>query len=1100
MNVKVWTEKVVIPTYEIGKPEKNPIFLEKRVYQGSSGKVYPHPVIEKISDEKVDKEWQACYLENDFIKIMILPELGGRVQMAYDKMKKRHFVYYNEVIKPALVGLTGPWISGGIEFNWPQHHRPSTYDAVDFCIDENEDGSKTVWCSEMERMFGTKGMTGFTLHPDKAYLEIKVKLYNRTDRPQTFLWWANPAVAVNDDYQSVFPPDVNAVFDHGKRDVSEFPIAKGKYYKFDYAPGTDISRYKNIPVPTSYMAITSDYNFVGGYENDTKGGLLHVANHHVSPGKKQWTWGNGDFGTAWDRNLTDTNGPYIELMCGVYTDNQPDFSWLMPYEEKQFSQYFMPYQDLGVVKNASKDAMLNLEFEGDKAILKVYATGIYPDTRIKLTAGDEVFYEDIFDFSPGISLIQEIEIDPKLEKYRYVVSVISNKGTILIDWKPEKETAREIPEAARPAKEPKEISTNEELFLNGQHLEQYRHATYNPLDYYEEALSRDPDDIRCNNAMGLWLLRKGKFAEAVPYFSKAFGRQVNRNPNPYDGEPLFNLGLSFRYQGNNKEAYDAFYKSVWNAAFMDAGYFQISQLDAINQNWNQGLDTVERSLVRNWNNHKARHLKVALLRKLGEEQKAKKLILESLALDHFNFGMYFENFLMGEKSAKAKLVTLMRDNIHNYIEIALDYANSGFFPEAIELLDLGIGQQDSVYPMALYFKGWFLSNDHLTSEASATFKEAEKCNPEYCFPNRLEAVLALQCAMELNPSGDKAPYYLGNFWYDAKQYEDAISCWETSVSIVNTFPTVLRNLALAYFNKQDDADNALITLEKAFQLDRGDARVFMELDQLYKKQNMSVAFRFHLFEQYNDLVAERDDLYIEKAYLFILEKEYAKAYDWIMQRQFHPWEGGEGKVTKAYTGSLIGMAKMAIENREFSEAWDYLEKARNYPHNLGEGKLPGTHENEIDYLSGVAQEGLGEIENASSYWQNAISGASEPMPVWFYNDQPPDSIFYQGLAFMKLGNQEEAKIRFNRLLAYGNEHLNDKVKIDYFAVSLPDLMIWEEDLDVKNKTHCEYLLALGHKGISGSNEKSSLYFQKVLESDNTHFGANEHNAVPMPQT
>ena len=200
-EVRAWVERVVIPTYEPGKPEKNPMFLEKRVYQGSSGSVYPHPVIEKLSDVKVDKEWLACWLENEYVKIMILPELGGRVQMAYDKIKQRHFVYYNQVIKPALVGLTGPWISGGIEFNWPQHHRPGTWDPVDYRIEEHTDGSKTVWCSEIERMYRTKGMAGFRLYPQASFLEINVRLYNRTPQPQTFLWWANPAVAVNDDYQ-----------------------------------------------------------------------------------------------------------------------------------------------------------------------------------------------------------------------------------------------------------------------------------------------------------------------------------------------------------------------------------------------------------------------------------------------------------------------------------------------------------------------------------------------------------------------------------------------------------------------------------------------------------------------------------------------------------------------------------------------------------------------------------------------------------------------------------------------------------------------------------------------------------------------------------
>ncbi|MBP6759094.1 MAG: DUF5107 domain-containing protein, partial [Flavobacterium sp.] len=516
MSVKAWQEDVIIPTYEIGKAEKNPIFLEKRVYQGSSGVVYPYPVVEKIEDEKQDKVYNAVYLENEYIKVMILPELGGRVQMAFDKIKQRHFIYYNQVIKPALVGLTGPWISGGIEFNWPQHHRPSTFLPVDHTIENNEDGSITVWVSENEKMFHQKGMAGFTLHPGKAYLEIKGKLYNPTPVPQTFLWWANPAVAVNEHYQSVFPPDVHAVFDHGKRDVSTFPIATGTYYKVDYSAGVDISNYKNIPVPTSYMAINSDFNFVGGYENDTKAGVLHVANHHISPGKKQWTWGNGDFGKAWDRNLTDEDGPYIELMAGVFTDNQPDFSWMQPYEEKTFTQYFLPYRELGVVKNASQDLLLNLDKEGDKAVIKIFATSLQKKARIVL----EGFMDETLDLSPEQVYEREILvgdvafIDLKLLVY-------SENGRELLSIKSEKAEAKPTPEAAKPAFSPEETPTYEQLYLTGLHLEQYRHATYNATDYYLEALKRDPSDVRNNNAMGLWLLRRGKFSESEKYFNAA---------------------------------------------------------------------------------------------------------------------------------------------------------------------------------------------------------------------------------------------------------------------------------------------------------------------------------------------------------------------------------------------------------------------------------------------------------------------------------------------------------------------------------------------------------------------------------------------------
>ena len=414
-KVIIRQETVTIPTYEIAEYDKNPMFLEKRVYQGSSGRVYPHPVCEGVSDVKTDKEYHAIFLENDFIEVMILPELGGRIQRLYDKTNGYDAVYYNEVIKPALVGLAGPWISGGIEFNWPQHHRPSTFDPVDYTITENEDASVTVWVGEIDKMFHTKGMAGFTLYPDKAYLEIKGQVYNPTDRPQTFLWWANPAVAVNDCTRSIFPPDVCAVMDHGKRDVSKFPIADGVYYKVNYAPGTDISRYKNIPVPTSYMAAHSDFNFIGNYDDSREAGLLHIADHHVSPGKKQWTWGNGDFGRAWDRNLTDENGPYIELMTGMFTDNQPDFTYLKPYEEKSFVQYFMPYKAVGAVKNASTEVVMNMETvageENQRTLrLSLYAPGLLTDITAKLVCdGEEVFAQKMT-LKPGETFEKLVDI------------------------------------------------------------------------------------------------------------------------------------------------------------------------------------------------------------------------------------------------------------------------------------------------------------------------------------------------------------------------------------------------------------------------------------------------------------------------------------------------------------------------------------------------------------------------------------------------------------------------------------------------------------------------------------------------------------------
>lgn len=1093
-SVKAWRAGVSIPTYEVAQPEKYPVFIEKRVYQASTGSVYPHPVIEKISDEPVDKIWDVVYLENDFIKLMIIPELGGRIQMAYDKIRERHFVYYNQVIKPALVGLTGPWISGGIEFNWPQHHRPSTYDPTDSFIEENEDGSITVWVSELERMFRTKGMAGFTLHPDKAYLEIKAQLYNRTPHPQTFLWWANPAVAVNDHYQSVFPPDVNAVFDHGKRDVSEFPIAKGEYYKVDYSPGTDISRYKNIPVPTSYMAITSKYDFVGGYENDSKGGLLHVADHHVSPGKKQWTWGNGDFGQAWDRNLTDVDGPYIELMCGVYTDNQPDFSWLQPYEEKSFKQYFMPYYNVGVVKNATKEALINLEEEGDKIHIKVYVTGIYPKASIELTSENGVCFEKVVDLDPAVGFDEYVAVNYTDFK-NLTLTVKDANGTVLVAWSASYDETGDIPEPAKAAKAPKEIDSVEELFLNGLHLEQYRHATYDPMEYYQEALNRAPGDSRCNNAIGLLKLRRGKFEEALTYFETAITTLTNRNPNPYDGEAYFNKGVALSLLGRKDEAYGAFFKSCWNAAWQAAGYFNIAQIDCARGQFERALEMVEKALVSNWHNHKARHLKVVILRNLGRTNEAIKWADESLAIDQFNFGVRYEKYLLtNETEELVALREMLRGYAHNYIELGIDYAQAGQYTTAVALLTDFVSNNNVTYPMVYYFLGYYSLQLEDKAVADAWFAKAATMPGKYCFPNRLEEVVVLQEVMKYCPTDANAAYYLGNFWYAFKQYADAQTCWEKSIELNDVNPICHRNLALLYFNKTNEKQKARTHLEKAFTQDSEDPRLLMELDQFYKKTNVSLEERYAFLGKHIELVKQRDDVYLEYVTLKNFLGLHKDSLALIDGRQFHPWEGGEGKVSTQYINTHVELAKECLKNGAPEEAVKHLEAAQVYPHNLGEGKLFGAQENDIFYWLGCAYSQLNQQEKAVENWKLASEGLSEPNQAIFYNDQQPDKIFYQGLALLKLGDKAAAEERFEKLYNYGKAHMNDTVALDYFAISLPDLLIWEEDLQKRNQIHCYYLMGLGALGLQNEAEAKTA-FNALKELDVYHLSAHLHDKM-----
>lgn len=1084
-EVIIREEQVVIPTYEIGAADKNPMFLEKRVYQGSCGKVYPYPTTETISPVKTEKTYQAVWLENEYIKVMVLPELGGRIQRAYDKTNGYDFVYYNHVIKPALVGLTGPWISGGIEFNWPQHHRPTTFMPVDHVIQENADGSKTLFVHDVDQMYGTKGITGFTLYPDRAYIEIRGQLYNRTATPQTFLWWANPAVSVNDQTQSVFPPDVHNVMDHGKRDVSRFPIATGVYYKHDYSEGVDISRYKNIPVPTSYMAEKSEYDFVGGYDYGKEAGILHVADHHISPGKKQWTWGCGDFGKAWDRNLTDEDGPYIELMTGVYTDNQPDFTWLKPFEEKTFKQYFMPYKQAGYVKNATIDAMVNMELTKEGVALCAYATSRREHAEIVLTVKGEEVLRDACVLSPVEIYKKVIAVKPEKETDLKVQVLDGSK--VLVEYQPKDQGIPEMAKPAEAAKEPQEILTTEELFLTGLHIEQYRHATYLPDPYYLEGLKRDPSDSRINNAYGNLLMRRGDYAQAEKHFRTAIKRLTWKNPNPYNSEAYYNLGLVLFLQRRFEEAYDAFFKATWCSEQQEMSFYYLAVIATGKEEYEAALELVEKGLVKNWHNIKARGLKAAILRKLGREEEALAWIKESKKIDPFDFLSRFEAyFLTGDEEEKMKLQSLMRNFHENHLMIARDYAEGGFYAEAIEVLRSCT--QDK--PLLHYYAGYYLSLLGKTAESLEEYKKAEAADPLYTFPNKLEDIAVLEAAIAADPDASKAQYYLGCLFYDKLQFERAIALWEASEQKNPAFATLLRNLSIAYYNKQGDPQKAQEKMEKAFALDITDARVFLELDQLYKKLNRSVQERLTNYEKYAigagstaSLVELRDDLMIEYVTLLNSAGRHQECYDTIMGHTFRPWEGAEGKVSMQYKAALVQLAKQKLKDAASQEAEKLLEKALEYPINLGEGRLEGTKDNHIWYLLGIAREAMGKA--ADDCWQKATEGTDEPAGMMYYYDQPADMILYKGLAYEKLGEHRAACACFHKLIDYGEQHIHDEVKIDYFAVSLPDFLIFEDDLTKRNEAHCYYLMGLGNLGL-GKKAHAAEYFDEVLRRDPSH--------------
>jgi tetratricopeptide (TPR) repeat protein len=627
---------------------------------------------------------------------------------------------------------------------------------------------------------------------------------------------------------------------------------------------------------------------------------------------------------------------------------------------------------------------------------------------------------------------------------------------------------------------PEEVKTNEQLFLTGLHLEQYRHATWSPVDYYEEALRRDPNDVRCLNALGLWYIRKCRFGLAEGYLRKAVRLITKRNPNPYDSEPIYNLALALKYQGQYDEAYELFWKSTWSKACADAGYFEASKISVMQGRLDDALDELNRCLIYGAHNQKALALKAAVLRKIGRKESAAEVCKAALKTDLFNYGCRYELYLLtGKKSLLDEMTEMLQGLTKNYDELALDYQAAGLNDEAKAIWDIAVSKH-ATSPMTYYYLG--------------RYDEAEQALSDYCFPNRAEDVIALESAKRENPDGSMAPYYLGCLYYAARQYDLAIDNWELSARLNPSFPTVWRNLALARFNKQDRQEETLEYMERAFHLNENDGRVLMELDQLYKRLHKPHAERLAFLQKYPELIQRRDDLLLEEITLLNETGRYEEAMKKLDSHIFHPWEGGEGKVPAQYQICRVELAKQAIADKRYDEAIRLLGECLDYPYHLGEGKLYGAQENDFYYLLGVAYDATGNRDKARECWEEATKGPQEPAAAMYYNDAKPDKIFYQGLALYKLGREGEAHGRFFKLINYGKQHIFEKQVMDYFAVSLPDLLIWEDSLDTKNLIHCKYMLALGYYGM-GERDKAMKYLAEVEVLDNNHQGIQQFRTL-----
>ena len=1084
-QVKLSEQEWVIPTYKVSPPDKNPMFFKGESYQGAAKYIYPYRLNDVIANEKEDHAWKTLILENEYIKLCVTPEIGGKIFYGTDKTNGYNFVYKNDAVKPSNIGMLGAWVSGGIEWCVIHHHRASTFLPVDYDLKENSDGSKTIWIGETEPRHRMRWTIGITAYPGKSYYSAEVKIHNPTPFTNTFLYWANVAVHTNKNYQVIFPPSVQFATYHAKNSFTHWPVSTEVYNGQDFTKGVDLSWWINSPNSDSYFAYDLKEDFMGAYDHGKETGTVEIGDHNIVKGAKLWEWGSGARGQATEAVLTENAGPYAEIMVGAFSDNQPDYSWIRPYEVKTFKQYWYPVKDIQGFKYANLNGAVNLEkHEGNTVFLGYYSTQKVSKAKIILKRKGEVVFEKTMEISPKTAFTQSVKLEGLFNITDLSTEMVNTENNeVLVAYQPvEKKEGGKLPETVERPALPKDIPTIEELYLTGNRIEQFYNTTLNDMDYFTEALKRDPSDIRTNVAVGNIQLKNGDYNLARSYFSKAISRLTKDYTRPSTCEALYLQGLTLKALELYDEAIDTLYRASWDYAYHSAAYIELARISCLKSDFERALDQINESLSTNNVNNSAITLKASIQRRQGDLDGARATIAGILKSDPLDFRTANENYLLvkktGDQQNSEKLLSelnrKMRYFDQNYIELAVGYLNDGFFSEAEDVLKRFNGKNQEIS----YWLGYIMDKNGNKTEAEKYFKEGSDQSVDYGFPYRLESEKVMKLASKYNTEDAKPYYYLGNLLYD-KQPQRAIEYWEKAVKLEPSLAIAWRNLGWGYYQHSRDLPKAIYAYEKALEVKKDDPVYYAELDPLYEMNNTPVEKRAGLFESSNEIVKQRDDSFVREIIVMNLSGQSEKAVEYLGKSNFH-FREGSSRVRDITVDAHLLLGKKYLESKKYELALQQFLASTGTPENSKTaGKGGDMRSPQINYYIGLANELLGKKEAATSAF--VLSSAQTLRENNYIR-------YYQGLSFLKIGNKKKASEYFNALISEGEKQIKVGSEIDFFA------KFGERESENVRLSNAYLLKGLGYKGLGNANaatenlkkavelSASNLYAKLELES------------------
>ena len=1063
-------EKRIIPTYVPDAPEKMPYYEEFRQYQGSSGRTYPNRVVFNFPrEEMTDQEYTVIRMENNYLRIVLLPEIGGRIWEGYDKVNDYYFIFRAPCIKPVAVSSAGPFIGGGMEFNTPFFHKISTFMPYDWDTEYLDDGSAITWMSESAPSPGQyrfKVTYGIKLYPDKSYFETVVKLDNRTPIKHPFLWWESCGVPINDNYQLFYPQDVGYVHHHNDRHHTTFPIAKGYYAVEEHKEATDISLVRNSQKGNSYFAGPSKYDFFGGYDLEKQCGTMHIGDHHITRGRKIFVWGNEELADAWNTNMASLDNKFGEIMAGSFVDDQPDFSVIAPYEVKKFSQFWYPFAGTGLPTYANLDAVVTLDKASDK--VRVAVTAGVKDARLIVDCAGKVLLDETIHLMPS----EYLEFDAKFIEGDCHILFTDRDGKVLAEYTEDKVEVLHIPQDNTGIPTPKQLKTAQDIFQAGYHIYQYRDPGWKAREYYEEALKKEPNFLPALIEIAEACYAQGHYEEALDYVRRA-EQVLNRyNPNNYDGTCNYIKGLCLYGQGSYDAAYEVFYNASCSFNTVSPAMTFLAAIDGRRGNYAAMKEHAQKALEREADHAICRNYLAMALYKLGCKDSALEILKETL--DTYNIMDHFARFLLLLYSGKDMdefYQGLFADPAETCLDIAFNLLDAGFHDEAATILK-GLEEMGKASAMSAYTLAYIYDLNKEYSKAQEQRKLAAADPYVRVFPARLEEMNVLKAAVLADPADYVAWYLYGCILYDNGFDEEAAAAQENAIAANPDFYIPYRNLAIIYYSALNRKEEALQLLRKACEVNPREDAVVRETVKLMAKMGVDDQERLK-FAIENMPEHPSDTMTWELANAYNAAQEFDKSMATMLGHKFLAAEMQETCITEPWTFAQCAKGRILQKEGRIQEALECFQNAQKLPENFHAG--------------------------------------------WWDKQSLYYAYIYEAKALMELGRTEEAKAAAGRLLPFVHSGYSPYMGLesDVFVAEAYRLIgdevtavtyiskyidFWEKELfddrdrkPVITAVHDSYrpdgvteyrasvLLALGYSRLFfGDKEKAAEYFRKSL--------------------